>query len=149
MAFWQNRIARVWPVHIATLHIDLVTSLATGRMGITEGGHRRTLTAYLQNLAMVQNWFNDRPQLQRAGLVHRQRMVRLPLRARPLPRHRRHPAGPHRGAARRARVCRDLLVFAAKALPNGNVEHMFYVRIGGEFVGERPCAWRGFAGACV
>lgn len=55
MAFWQNRIARVWPVHIATLHIDLVTSLATGRMGITEGWHRRTLTAYLQNLAMVQN----------------------------------------------------------------------------------------------
>ena len=28
-----------------------------------------------------------------------------------------------------------LLVFAAKALPNGNLEHMFYVRIGGEFVG--------------
>lgn len=33
MAFWQNRIARVWPVHIATLHIDLVMSLVTGRMG--------------------------------------------------------------------------------------------------------------------
>lgn len=61
ISFLRNRVARVWPAHIAALHIDLAMALARGQMGIGPGGHRRTLSAYVQNLFMVQNWFNDRP----------------------------------------------------------------------------------------
>jgi peptidoglycan/LPS O-acetylase OafA/YrhL len=59
--FVQNRVARVWPVHLVTLHLDLLLAVAIGTLGVTEGGHRRTLGAYAQNLSMTHAWWNDRP----------------------------------------------------------------------------------------
>jgi len=58
--FLRNRVARVWPAHVVTLHLDLLVFLIGG-IGLANGGVRRTLSAYWQNLTMTQDWFTDRP----------------------------------------------------------------------------------------
>ena len=134
VSFIRNRFARVWPVHFVALNIDLAMAVAMGTLGIGEGGQRRTPAAYGQNVLMVHNWFNDRPSFNGpawsigsewfAYLVAPLLFVL---------------------AARVVRARSSLLlaalsyavmltVFAVFALPNGNLEHMFYVRIMGEFV---------------
>lgn len=143
VAFWRNRIARVWPAHVATLHIDLITAWVQGRLGVGPGGHRRTLSAYLQNLVMVQNWFSDRPSFNGpAWSISSEWFAYLlaPLLFLALARVRR--AGPLLAVAAAAYAVM-LATFAAFALPNGNLEHMFYMRIGPEFLaGAALClAW--------
>ncbi len=134
-AFIQNRFARVWPVHVVALHIDLVMAVAMGRMGIGDGGHRRTLPAYLQNLGMVHNWFNDRPSFNGpAWSISSEWFAYLlsPLLFVLVARVRRARTAVLLAALAYAAM---LAVFATLALPNGNLEHMFYVRIMGEFIG--------------
>lgn len=132
--FLRNRVARVWPAHVVTLHVDLAMAAALGLLGTGEGGHRRTPEAYAENLLMVQNWFQDRPSFNApawsiasewfAYLLAPLLFLLLARARRPLP---------LAGLAALSYAAM-LAVFAAYALPNGNLEHMFYVRILGEFV---------------
>ena len=134
-AFVQNRFARVWPVHVITLHVDLAMAVAAGTLGVGEGGHRRTGEAYVQNLFMVHNWWNDRPSFNGpAWSISSEWFAYLlsPLLFLAV------------GRVRRARTFLPLaaLAYAAMlgtyalfALPNGNLEHLFFVRILGEFLG--------------
>lgn len=133
-SFVRNRFARVWPVHFVALNIDLAMAVAMGTLGVGEGGHRRTAEAYGQNVLMVHNWFNDRPSFNGPAwsiasewFAYLLAPVLFVVVARVV----------------RARTSLLLAVlsyavmlgiFAAFALPNGNLEHMFYVRIMGEFV---------------
>ena len=48
-------------MHVLTLNIDLAIAAVIGTLGVGEGGHRRTAEAYVENVAMVHTWFNDRP----------------------------------------------------------------------------------------
>ncbi len=135
MAFWRNRVARVWPAHVVTLHIDLITSLALGRMGVTEGGHRRTLSAYLQNLVMVQNWSTDRPSFNGpAWSIASEWFAYLwaPVLFLATATLRRARSALLLAGLAYAAMLATYLAFG---LPNGNVEHMFFVRIMGEFIG--------------
>ena len=133
-AFVQNRFARVWPVHVVALHIDLAIAAAVGTLGISEGGHRRTPAAYVENLALVHNWWNDRPSFNGpawsigsewfAYLLAPVLFVLLV-----------------RVTRARVAVLGAVLAYAvmlgiylAFALPNGNLEHLFFVRILGEFI---------------
>ena len=59
--FVRNRFARVWPVHVLTLNLDLAVAALVGTLGVGADGHRRTPRAYVENVAMVHTWFNDRP----------------------------------------------------------------------------------------
>ncbi|KRE53936.1 acyltransferase [Phycicoccus sp. Soil748] len=134
-AFVQNRFARVWPVHVVTLHVDLAMAVAAGTLGVGEGGHRRTVEAYVQNLFMVHNWWNDRPSFNGpAWSISSEWFAYLlsPLLFLAV------------GRVRRARVlvllaalayAAMLTTYALFALPNGNLEHLFFVRIMGEFLG--------------
>lgn len=134
VSFIRSRFARVWPVHFVALNIDLGMAVAMGTLGIGEGGQRRTPAAYGQNVLMVQNWFNDRPSFNGpAWSIGSEWFAYLVAPALFVL------------AARVVRARSSLLlaalsyavmltVFAAFALPNGNLEHMFYVRIMGEFV---------------
>ena len=133
----------MWPARVATLHIDLITAWVQGRLGVGPGGHRRTLSAYLQNLVMVQNWFSDRPSFNGpAWSISSEWFAYLlaPLLFLALARVRR--AGPLLAVAAAAYAVM-LATFAAFALPNGNLEHMFYMRIGPEFLAGRRSAWPG------
>ncbi|MFQ6173329.1 acyltransferase family protein [Oryzobacter sp. R7] len=133
--FVRNRFARVWPVHVVTLHVDLALAALVGTLGVTEGGHRRTADAYVANLGMVHHWVSDRPSFNApAWSISAEWFAYLlaPLLFLLVGRVRRAGtalflAGLSYGAM--------LLVFATMALPNGNLEGMFYVRILGEFVG--------------
>ena len=134
-AFVQNRFARVWPVHVVTLHVDLAMAVAAGTLGVGEGGHRRTGEAYVQNIFMVHNWWNDRPSFNGpAWSISSEWFAYLlsPLLFLAV------------GRVRRARVlvllaalayAAMLTTYALFALPNGNLEHLFFVRIMGEFLG--------------
>jgi len=134
-AFVQNRFARVWPVHVVTLHVDLAMAVAAGTLGVGEGGHRRTGDAYVQNLFMVHNWWNDRPSFNGpAWSISSEWFAYLlsPLLFLAV------------GRVRRGRVLvllaalaygAMLATYALLALPNGNLEHLFFVRIMGEFLG--------------
>ena len=133
--FIQNRFARVWPVHVFALHVDLVVALAVGTMGIGENGHRRTLAAYVENLFMVHNWWNDRPSFNGpAWSIGSEWFAYLlaPLVFVLAARLVRASSALLLAATSYAAM---LAVFATMALPNGNLEHMFYVRILGEFIG--------------
>jgi peptidoglycan/LPS O-acetylase OafA/YrhL len=135
VAFVRSRFARVWPVHVVALNVDLLMAAVVGSLGVGEGGHRRTPAAYVENVFMVQNWWNDRPSFNGpawsigsewfaylcapvlfvlAALVWRARSALLLA------------AGSYAVM---------LGVYAAFALPNGNLEQLFFVRILGEFVG--------------
>ena len=133
--FVRNRFARVWPVHVLTLNIDLVIAAAMGTLGITANGHRRTVEAYAENVAMVHTWFNDRPSFNApAWSISSEWFAYLlaPLLFLGVARLRRAGTALVLAAASYAAM---LAVFATMALPNGNLEHLFYVRILGEFVG--------------
>jgi peptidoglycan/LPS O-acetylase OafA/YrhL len=149
--FVQNRVARVWPAHVLTLHWDLVAAALAGALGVTAGGHRRTVSAYLQNLTMTHGWFSDRPSFNApAWSISAEWLVYLafPLLALGLAR------------LRSARVCALLAAtaygalmtaFALWAAPNGNIPHAGLWRVVVEFtagallvrVHERRPAWLG------
>lgn len=133
--FVRNRFARVWPVHVLTLNLDLAVAAVVGTLGVGADGHRRTVGAYVENLAMVHTWFSDRPSFNApAWSISSEWFAYLlaPLLFVVAVRVRR--AGPALLLAG-ASYAAMLAVFATMALPNGNLEHMFYVRIMGEFVG--------------
>ncbi|MEO7071054.1 MAG: acyltransferase [Nostocoides sp.] len=135
IGFLRNRVARVWPVHVVTLHIDLAMAVTAGAMGIGEGGHRRTLAAYVENLFMVHYWRNDRPSFNAPAwsisaefLAYLAAPVIFLLLSRVV-RARSALLGAFLSYAAM------LVIFATVALPNGNLEHLPWVRIGGEFLG--------------
>ena len=132
-AFVQNRVARVWPAHVVTLHLDLLQAAAVGTLGIGVDGHRRTVPAYLQNLTMTHGWWNDRPSFNApAWSISAEWAAYLvcPLLLLGLARVRR-PVTAALGAAGLFAVMTT--VFALWALPNGNVPHAGMLRIGVEF----------------
>ena len=91
--------------------------------------------AYVENVAMVHTWFNDRPSFNApAWSISSEWFAYLlaPLLFVLVVRVRRAGSALVLAAAAYAAM---LAVFATMALPNGNLEHMFYVRIMGEFVG--------------
>jgi peptidoglycan/LPS O-acetylase OafA/YrhL len=152
--FVRNRFARVWPVHVLTLNLDLAVAALVGTLGVGADGHRRTPQAYVENVAMVHTWFNDRPSFNApAWSISSEWFAYLlaPLLFVAAVRVRRAVPALALAAVSYAAM---LAVFATMALPNGNLEHMFYVRIMGEFVGGMLLclAWvRGGArlGRCV
>lgn len=132
-SFVQNRVARVWPVHLVTLHADLLQAWVVGALGITAGGHRRTVGAYVQNLTMTHSWWNDRPSFNApAWSISAEWAAYLacPLLLVALARLR---------SARVAAVLAllgyavMLTIFALWALPNGNVAHAGMLRLVVEF----------------
>ncbi|MEO6411069.1 MAG: acyltransferase [Pedococcus sp.] len=134
VSFIRNRFARVWPVHFVALNLDLAMAVAMGTLGIGEGGHRRTPAAYGQNVLMVHNWFNDRPSFNGpAWSIASEWFAYLlaPLLFVLVARVVRARTSLLLAALSYAAM---LAVFAVFALPNGNLEHMFYVRIMGEFI---------------
>ncbi|MGN6610169.1 MAG: acyltransferase family protein [Angustibacter sp.] len=135
VSFVRNRFARVWPVHFVALNIDLVTAAIVGTLGVGENGHRRTPGAYVENVLLVHNWWHDRPSFNGpAWSIGSEWFAYLtaPLLFVLLARVGRARTALAGAALSYAAM---LAVFAAFALPNGNLEHMFYVRIMGEFVG--------------
>lgn len=133
--FVRNRFARVWPVHVVTLNVDLAIAALIGTLGVGADGHRRTAGAYVENLAMVHTWFNDRPSFNSpAWSISSEWFAYLlaPLLFVAVARLRRASSALLLAALSCAVM---LAVFATLALPNGNLEHMFYVRIMGEFLG--------------
>ena len=133
--FVRNRFARVWPVHLLTLNLDLAVAAVVGTLGVGVDGHRRTPRAYVENVAMVHTWFNDRPSFNGpAWSISSEWFAYLlsPLLFVAAVRVRRAVPALALAAVSYAVM---LAVFATLALPNGNLEHMFYVRIMGEFVG--------------
>ncbi len=147
--FVRNRLARVWPVHVLTLNVDLVLAAALGTLGVAADGLRRTPAAYVENLAMVQSWWNDRPSFNSpAWSISSEWFAYLcaPMLFVLAARLRRAGTALLLAAGSYAAM---LTVFATMALPNGNLSHMFYVRVMGEFVGGMLLclAWlRGRAG---
>jgi peptidoglycan/LPS O-acetylase OafA/YrhL len=133
--FIRNRFARVWPVHVVTLHADLVLALFAGTLGVAADGLRRTLPAYVENLGMVHYWVSDRPSFNSpAWSISAEWFAYLcaPVLFVLVARLRRAGSALVLAALAYAAM---LAVFATMALPNGNLDHMFYVRILGEFVG--------------
>jgi peptidoglycan/LPS O-acetylase OafA/YrhL len=121
-------------VHFVALNVDLAMAVAMGSLGIGEGGHRRTPAAYGQNVLMVHNWFNDRPSFNGpAWSIASEWFAYLlaPLLFVLVARVVRARTSLLFAALSYAAM---LTVFALFALPNGNLEHMFYVRIMGEFI---------------
>jgi peptidoglycan/LPS O-acetylase OafA/YrhL len=132
-SFIQNRVARVWPVHMVTLHADLLQAWAVGTLGVTAGGHRRTVSAYLENLTMTHTWWNDRPSFNApAWSISAEWAAYLacPLLLLGLARVRR---GWSAAALALAGYGVMLTVFALWALPNGNVAHASMLRLAAEF----------------
>ena len=135
LTFLQNRVARVWPVHFVTLHIDLAMATAAGTLGIGAGGQRRTVAAYVENIFMVHYWWNDRPSFNSPAwsisaefFAYLAAPVVFLLVAR-LVRVRSAVLGAVLSYAAL------LAIFATLARPDGNLEHLPWVRIGGEFLG--------------
>jgi len=131
--FLRNRVARVWPVHLVTLHLDLVVAAVVGALGVTAGGHRRTPSAYLQSLTMTHDWFSDRPSFNSpAWSISAEWAAYLlcPLLLLVLARVRRPTTALSVAVAAYAVMMTLFLLFA---LPNGNVEHAGLLRIAAEF----------------
>jgi peptidoglycan/LPS O-acetylase OafA/YrhL len=59
VGFIRLRIARVYPVHIATLLSSLVLMVGASFAGVQVGGTVHTPWALVQNLLLVQAWFNQ------------------------------------------------------------------------------------------
>jgi peptidoglycan/LPS O-acetylase OafA/YrhL len=132
-SFVQNRVARVWPVHLVTLHADLLQAWVVGTLGVTAGGHRRTLSAYLENLTMTHTWWNDRPSFNApAWSISAEWAAYLacPLLLLALARLRSVWAA---AALALAGYGVMLTVFALWAPPNGNVAHASMLRLAAEF----------------
>jgi peptidoglycan/LPS O-acetylase OafA/YrhL len=131
--FVRNRLARVWPVHAVTLHLDLLQAALVGALGVTAGGHRRTVSAYLENLTLTHAWWNDRPSFNApAWSISAEWAAYLaaPLLFLLLARVRRAVAA---AAGVALAYTAMLTVFAVFALPNGNVPHGGMVRLAAEF----------------
>jgi peptidoglycan/LPS O-acetylase OafA/YrhL len=131
--FLRNRLARVWPVHLVTLHLDLLQAAVIGTLGVTAGGHRRTAAAYAENLTMTHTWWNDRPSFNApAWSISAEWAAYLccPLLLLLLARVRRASTAALLAAAGYALM---LTVFALWALPNGNVAHAGMLRLAAEF----------------
>ena len=131
--FVRNRLARVWPVHALTLHLDLLQAAVVGTLGVTAGGHRRTVGAYVENLTMTHAWWNDRPSFNApAWSISAEWAAYLaaPLLFVALARVRR-PVSAALGVV--AVYAAMLTVFALWALPNGNVPHAGMLRLATEF----------------
>lgn len=129
--FVRNRSARVWPVHVLTLNIDLAIAALVGTLGVGADGHRRTVGAYVENVFMVHTRTNDRPSFNSpAWSISSEWFAYLiaPLTFVLVARVRRSGTALLLAGASYAVM---LAVFATMALPNGNLEHMFYVRIMG------------------
>lgn len=132
-SFVQNRVARVWPVHLVTLHADLLQAWVVGTLGITAGGHRRTVSAYLENLTMTHSWWNDRPSFNApAWSISAEWAAYLacPLLLIALGRVRQAWSAAGLAVAGYAVM---LTIFALWALPNGNVAHAAMLRLAVEF----------------
>ena len=132
-SFVQNRIARAWPVHLVTLHADLLQAWVIGTLGVTAGGHRRTVSAYLENVTMTHTWWNDRPSFNApAWSISAEWAAYLvcPLLLLGLARLRRAWSA---AALALAGYGVMLTVFALWALPNGNVAHASMLRLAAEF----------------
>jgi peptidoglycan/LPS O-acetylase OafA/YrhL len=139
--FLRNRLARVWPVHAVTLHLDLLQAVVVGTLGVTAGGHRRTLSAYVENLTMTHAWWNDRPSFNApAWSISAEWAAYLaaPVLFVALARLRRRAAAALLAAALYAVM---LTIFALWALPNGNVPHAGMLRLATEF-GAGLLLWR-------
>ena len=133
--FVRNRFARVWPVHLVALHVDVLVALAVGTLGRTVDDTRRTADAYVENLAMVHYWVNDRPSFNSpAWSISAEWFAYLlaPLLFVLVARLRRSWSALLLAALSYGVM---LTIFATMALPNGNLENMFWVRILFEFVG--------------
>jgi peptidoglycan/LPS O-acetylase OafA/YrhL len=133
VSFVQNRVARVWPVHLVTLHADLLQAWVVGTLGVTAGGHRRTVSAYLENLTMTHAWWNDRPSFNApAWSISAEWAAYLacPVLLLLLARLRSAWVASALAAAGYAVM---LTVFAVWALPNGNVAHAGMLRLAVEF----------------
>jgi peptidoglycan/LPS O-acetylase OafA/YrhL len=135
LSFLRNRVARVWPVQVVTLNIDLAMAVAAGTTGIGADGNRRTFAAYVENVFMVHYWWNDRPSFNSPAwsisaefFAYLAAPVLFLLLARVV-RTRSALLGAFLSYAAM------IAIFATLALPNGNLEHMPWVRIGGEFLG--------------
>ena len=132
-AFVRNRVARVWPVHVVTLNLDLLVAWAVGALGVTAGGHRRTPEAYLQNLTMTHQWFTDRSSFNApAWSISAEWAAYLacPLLLLALARVRRAVTAGLLAAAAYAGM---LAAFAAWAGANGNLPHGGLLRVAAEF----------------
>ncbi|GAB3589827.1 hypothetical protein GCM10027446_03210 [Angustibacter peucedani] len=132
-AFVRNRLARVWPVHVVTLHLDLALAAVVGTLGVTDGGHRRTPDAYVANLTMTHQWFTDRPSFNGpAWSISAEWAAYLacPLLLLGLRRVRSAVAASFGVLAAYAAM---LTVFALWALPNGNVPHAGMLRLATDF----------------
>ncbi|QIM21241.1 acyltransferase [Phycicoccus sp. HDW14] len=132
--FVRNRFARVWPVHVLALHVDLALAALVGTLGTTTEGIRRTGGAYLENLGMVHYWVNDRPSFNSpAWSISAEWFAYLlaPLLFVLVARLRRAGSALALAGASYAVM---LGIYATMALPNGNLENMFWVRIMGEFL---------------
>jgi peptidoglycan/LPS O-acetylase OafA/YrhL len=132
-SFVQNRVARVWPVHLVTLHADLLQAWVVGTLGVTAGGHRRTVSAYLENLTMTHTWWNDRPSFNApAWSISAEWAAYLacPLLLLGMARLRSAWSA---AALALAGYAVMLTVFALWALPNGNVAHASMLRLAAEF----------------
>ncbi|MGN6610351.1 MAG: acyltransferase family protein [Angustibacter sp.] len=139
--FWRNRIARVWPVHVVTLHLDLLQAAVIGTLGITAGGHRRTVSAYVENLTMTHAWWNDRPSFNApAWSISAEWAAYLaaPVLFVALARLRRRATAALLAAGLYAVM---LTIFALWALQNGNVPHAGMLRLATEF-GAGALMWR-------
>jgi peptidoglycan/LPS O-acetylase OafA/YrhL len=132
-AFVRNRVARVWPVHVATLHLDLLLAWAIGALGVSTGGHLRTPTAYLQNLTMTHQWFTDRSSFNApAWSISAEWAAYLacPLLLVGLARVRRAATAAVLAGLSYAAM---LGVFLVWARPDGNVAHAGLLRVAAEF----------------
>lgn len=140
--FVRNRLARVWPVHAVTLHLDLLQAAAVGTLGVSAGGHRRTVSAYVENLTMTHAWWNDRPSFNApAWSISAEWAAYLaaPVLFVALVRLRRRAVAAALLAAGLYAVM--LTIFALWALPNGNVPHAGMLRLATEF-GAGVLMWR-------
>jgi peptidoglycan/LPS O-acetylase OafA/YrhL len=131
--FVRNRVARVWPVHVATLHLDLLLAWAIGALGVTAGGHLRTVPTYLTNLTMTHQWFTDRTSFNApAWSISAEWAAYLacPILLLGLARVRRAAT-----AALLAGLCYAAMlgVFVLWARPDGNVPHAGLLRVAAEF----------------
>lgn len=132
-SFVQNRVARVWPVHLVTLHADLLQAWVVGTLGVTADGHRRTLSAYVENLTMTHTWWNDRPSFNApAWSISAEWAAYLacPLLLLGVARLRSAWSAATLALAGYAVM---LTIFALWALPNGNVAHASMLRLAAEF----------------
>ena len=78
--FVRNRFARVWPVHVLTLNLDLAVAALVGTLGVGADGHRRTPAGVRRERRDGAHLVQRPAELQRPGVVDQLGVVRLPAR---------------------------------------------------------------------